>query len=62
MLAKRLINQLSVSDDHEKLFVTKLKVNDDMFFDNKFNFFSLLANMWYGIYIEIRTNDSGYEY
>jgi hypothetical protein len=32
MLAKRLINQLSVSDDREKLFVTKLKVTDDICF------------------------------
>ncbi len=28
MLAKRLINQLSVSDDYEKLLITKFKVTD----------------------------------
>ena len=33
MLGKRLINQLSVSDDYEKSFISKLKVTDHLFSD-----------------------------
>jgi hypothetical protein len=56
MLAKRLINQLSVSDDYEKLLVTKFKVTDHLLL-YFYKLFFFVATMWCRIYIKTRTND-----
>jgi len=48
MLAKRLINQLSVSDDYEKLLITKFKVTDRfLLYLYKLASFFLVATMWF---------------
>ena len=41
MLAKRLINQLSASDDYEELMISKLKVNNYSYMKifNRISFF-----------------------
>ncbi len=44
-LAKRLVGELSASDDYEELMISKLKVNKISFLLKYFYSF-ILANMW----------------
>jgi hypothetical protein len=44
-LAKRLVGELSASDDYEELMISKLKVNRISFLLKYFYSF-ILANMW----------------
>jgi hypothetical protein len=47
-LAKRLVGELSASDDNEELMISKLKVNIELvfFFLLKYFYHFILAYMW----------------
>jgi hypothetical protein len=45
MLAKRLVGQLSASDDNEELMISKLKVNTYSFLQHIIKFICLIASM-----------------
>jgi hypothetical protein len=61
LLAKRLVGQLSASDDYEESMISKLKVNTMHKSSKQKSLLTfLLASMWFRIYIKITTNVSRY--